>query len=207
MKSICWKTGDCRHEYMKIIFIPNYPPQSAGVVFYLKPDTALLRNNRPFFLPDFSKDIRATLSLVLRINRVGRSIKKQFAARYFDAIGVGMDIVADDLLQQCQAANLPADCARSFDYAAPIGATFVPATKNLVDYRLQLFHNGNELQNSQPLLPYPPEEIITHVSQFLTLRTGDYIFINTPLTAGPLQIGDTLTAQLDGQELLQVRVK
>ncbi len=192
-----------KKQYMKLIFVPY----GTSPAFYLKPDTALLRNNQPFFYPDFTKDVRATLALVLRINRLGRSIGKQFAARYFDAVGVGMDIVAYDLLQQCEQLHLPADCARSFDYAAPIGPDFVSITKNIVDYNLQLFHNGAALQAAAPLLAHSPEEIIAHISQFLTLKIGDYLYLHTPLTTGPLQIGDTLTASLDGKEMLRMDVK
>ncbi len=192
---------------MKLIFIP-YPAEAlAGPVFFVKPDTALLRNNQPFFYPGYTKDVRATLALVVRISRLGRSIGRPFANRYYDAVSVGMDLTAHDLLQQAAANNLPAACARAFDYSAPVGAPFLPVTKNIQEYRLQLFHNGREVTSRRPLLPYPPEEIIAHVSQFLTLKIGDYLYLHTPLATAPLQIGDTLAALLDGREALRVEVK
>jgi len=195
---------------MKLIFIDYKKNQQGNPVFSLKPDTALLRNNQPFFHPDFSTDIRATLSLVLRINRLGRSIGAQFAARYFDAIGVGMDITAHDLLQQCVANNLPADCAKSFDYTAPVSSEFISVKDflSINDYSLQLFCNGKEILGNQlPLFSTTPEEIIAFVSQFLTLKIGDYIFINTPLSTATLNINDELTALLNGKEMLKVAVK
>jgi len=195
---------------MKLIFIDYKKNQQGNPVFSLKPDTALLRNNQPFFYPDFSTDIRATLSLVLRVNRLGRSIGAQFATRYFDAIGVGMDITAHDLLQQCVANNLPTDCAKSFDYAAPVSSEFISVKdfSSINDYSLQLFCNGKEISGNQlPLFSTTPEEIIAFVSQFLTLKIGDYIFINTPLSSASLNLNDELTALLNGKEMLKVVVK
>jgi 2-keto-4-pentenoate hydratase/2-oxohepta-3-ene-1,7-dioic acid hydratase in catechol pathway len=193
---------------MKLIFIthPSRLPQPP--VFFLKPDTALLRNNHPFFLPDYTQDLRATLSLVLRINRLGRGIAAPFAARYFDAVGVGMDIFAHDLRQQCAAARQPADCAHSFDYAAPISAVFIPATQMpaIKDCSLRWSLNGKDAAQNAAIA-YTPEEIIPHLSQFITLRTGDYIFINTSLTTGALQTGDKLLASLNGKEMLKVEIK
>lgn len=193
---------------MKLIFITYSPEPQQLPVFFLKPDTALLRNNQPFFLPDYTQDLRATLSLVLRINRLGRSIGASFAARYFDAAGVGMDIFAHDLRQQYALARQPADCAHAFDYAAPISAGWIPAAEipAIKNCTLRWSLNGDEaLENAA--IAYTPEQIIPHVSQFITLRTGDYIFINTSLTSGTLHPGDRLHAFLNGNEMLKVAIR
>jgi 2-keto-4-pentenoate hydratase/2-oxohepta-3-ene-1,7-dioic acid hydratase in catechol pathway len=193
---------------MKLIFITFPSEQPQPPVFFLKPDTALLRNNHPFFLPDYTRDVRATLSLVLRVSRLGRSIGAPFAARYFDAVGVGMDIFAHDLRQKYALACQPADAAHAFDYAAPISAGWIPATgiPAVQDCPLGWTLNGAEtVQNAA--IPYAPEEFIPHVSQFITFRTGDYIFINTSLTTPTLHTGDRLRAFLFGKEMLHVDIR
>ena len=193
---------------MKLIFIAFPPEPFPPPVFFLKPDTALLRNNQPFFLPDYTQDLRATLSLVLRISRLGRSIGASFAARYFDAVGVGMDIFAHDLRQQYALARQPADGAHAFDYAAPLSAGWVPAAEipAIKDCSLQWAANGKEIAQNA-VIAYAPEEIIPYVSQFITLKIGDYIFINTSLTSGTLQPGDRLHAFLNGNEMLKVEIR
>ncbi|MDR1406146.1 MAG: fumarylacetoacetate hydrolase family protein [Prevotellaceae bacterium] len=193
---------------MKLIFIACPSTPSQPPVFFIKPDTALLRNNQPFFIPDYTHDLRATLSLVVRISRLGRSIGAPFAVRYFDAIGAGMDIFAHDLWQQCTLAGQPADCARSFDCAAPVSPDFVPVSE-IPDIKKCSLHwsiNGKEFFQDAAI-PYSPEDIIPHISQFITLRTGDYIFINTPLSSGALHAGDRLRAFLNGNEMLDVKIK
>ncbi|MDR3350158.1 MAG: fumarylacetoacetate hydrolase family protein [Prevotellaceae bacterium] len=193
---------------MKLIFITFSSERQHPPVFFFKPDTALLRNNQPFFLPDYTQDLRATLSLVLRVSRLGRSIGAPFAARYFDAVGVGMDIFAHDLRQKYLLARQPADGAHAFDYAAPLSAGWMPAADipAVKDAALRWSMNGKEpLQNAA--IPYTPEEIIPHVSQFITLKTGDYIFINTSLTSATLHPGDRLLAFLNGKEMLKVEIR
>ncbi|MDR0693834.1 MAG: fumarylacetoacetate hydrolase family protein [Prevotellaceae bacterium] len=193
---------------MKLIFITFPPEQLPPPAFFFKPDTALLRNNQPFFLPDYTQDLRATLSLVLRISRLGRSIGAPFAARYFDAVGVGMDIFAHDLRQKYLLAHQPADGAHAFDYAAPISAGWIPAAEipAIKDCALCWSLNGEKtVQNAA--IAYTPEDIIPHVSQFITLKIGDYIFINTSLTSGTLHPGDRLQAFLNGNEMLKVEIR
>ena len=193
---------------MKLIFISFPSELLPSPVFYLKPDTALLRNNQPFFLPDYTQDVRATLSLVLRISRLGRSIGASFAARYFDSVGVGMDIFAHDLRQKYASFHQPADGAHAFDYAAPISAGWLPAAEipAIKDCSLQWTVNGKEtVQNAA--IAYTPEEIIPYVSQFITLKIGDYIFINSSLTSGTLHPGDRLHAFLNGKEMLKVEIR
>ncbi|MDR2358768.1 MAG: fumarylacetoacetate hydrolase family protein [Prevotellaceae bacterium] len=193
---------------MKLIFIAFPPKPLPPPVFFLKPDTALLRNNQPFFLPDYTQDLRATLSLVLRISRLGRSIGASFAARYFDAVGVGMDIFAHDLRQKYALAHQPADGAHAFDYAAPVSAGWIPAAEipAINDCSLRWTLNGKETAQNAAIA-YTPEIIIPHISQFITLRTGDYIFINTSLTSDTLHPGDRLVACLNGKEMLKVEIR
>ncbi|MDR0729109.1 MAG: fumarylacetoacetate hydrolase family protein [Prevotellaceae bacterium] len=191
---------------MKLIFIAYTGAPTP--IFYLKPDTALLRNHSPFFYPDFTCDVRAELALVLRISRLGRSIKAAFAARYFDTAGVGLSLTACDLLAQCVRHGLPQDCARAFDFAAPIGTEFIPIAEigDIGQCRFGLSLNGNLLHADAPCFRHSINATIAHVSQFLTLRTGDYLFLNTSLATDTLHIGDELRASLNGTELLKMRI-
>lgn len=193
---------------MKLIFVEQHHkcPRS---LFFLKPDTALLRNNQPFFYPDFTNDLRANLSLVLRINRLGRSISERFAARYFDAVGMGFDLVANDLLETSRTQGLPWEPARSFDYAAPISPEFI-AVENIDIHTtaIRLLHNNTEVVKTNLLdFPYTFEQIIAHISKFITLKIGDYIYIDVPAPVVSLKIGDELTAFLGEKEMLKMAVK
>jgi 2-keto-4-pentenoate hydratase/2-oxohepta-3-ene-1,7-dioic acid hydratase in catechol pathway len=195
---------------MKLIFIAPATTREAAPVFYLKPDTALLRNHQPFFCPEFTHDLRANVSLVLRIGRLGRSIGAAFAERYIEAVGVGMDLWAHDVLQQCICEGAPHDKARAFDYTAPVSAAFLPvrSMREIDGATLQLSYNGTPLESGgMPYFLHRPAEIIAFVSQFLTLRMGDYLFIGTNLVTGTLCIGDELRAFLNGKEMLRVKIK
>lgn len=178
-------------------------------VFFLKPDTALLRNNKPFYLPDFSKDIHYETEIVLKINRLGKHISEKFAHKYYDEITVGIDFTARDIQKIQKTKGLPWEKAKAFDYSAPIGK-FV--SKNKFDRMSNLnFHlniNGKQVQkgNTSDLL-FSYEKIIAFVSKFITLRTGDLIFTGTPVGVGPVKIGDKLEAFLEGEKLLAFEVK
>ncbi|MDR2361939.1 MAG: fumarylacetoacetate hydrolase family protein [Prevotellaceae bacterium] len=191
---------------MKLIFTTY--TDTPTPVFYLKPDTALLRNHSPFFYPDFTDDVRAELALVLRICRLGRSINVAFATRYFDAVGIGLSLTACDILAQCVRQGLPQDCARAFDFAAPIGTEFMSIAEigDIGQCRFGLSLNGEFLHADAPRFRYSVGATIAHVSQFLTLRTGDYLFLNTSLVTGTLHVGDELRASLNGAEQLKMRI-
>lgn len=185
-------------------------PLPENPVFFLKPDTALVIRNRPFFYPDFSTAIHYETELVLKICKVGKSIPEKFASDYYDRIGLGFDFTARDLQQKCKEKGLPWEIAKGFDYSAPVSMEFIPKSSfpdlNNIHFHMEL--NGNKVQegNSGDMI-FSFEKIIAYVSRFMTLRTGDLIFTGTPAGVGPVKIGDKLEAYLDGRKLLSCWIK
>lgn len=186
----------------------NNPVPSEPVVF-LMPDTCILNNNKPFFYPDFSKDIHHEVELVLKINRVGKNIQSKFAHRYFDEVGVGIDFTARDIQKKAKEKGLPWEKAKAFDGSAPIGQ-FVKLSElnnqDAIEFALDV--NGIRVQqgNSKDML-FSFNEIIAHVSQYFSLKMGDLIFTGTPAGVGPVKIGDRLEAFIEGKSLLDFKVK
>jgi acylpyruvate hydrolase len=184
-------------------------PVPASPVFFLKPDSALLIRNRPFYYPSFSKEIHYEVELVLKICKVGKNIQKRFAHTYYDEIGIGLDMTARDLQDAAKQKGLPWTVAKGFDQSAPIG-TFLPKSNFSdpadIDFHLDL--NGNTVQQGNSgLMIFNFDDIITHISQFMTLRTGDYIFTGTPAGVGPVKVGDKMEAWIGQEKLLSCLVK
>ncbi len=184
-------------------------PLPAKPVFFMKPDTALLPPHNPFFYPDFSKEIHYEVELVLKISRNGKHIKEKYANTYYDEIGIGIDFTARDLQNDCKQKGLPWEIAKAFDMSAPVGE-FVQKTKfkDLGDINFGLKINGEWRQqgNSKDMI-FNFEQIIAYVSQFVTLRTGDYIFTGTPEGVGPANINDKFELFIGEEKLLGFNVK
>jgi acylpyruvate hydrolase len=179
-------------------------------VIFTKPDTALLRANAPFYYPDFSKDIHHEVELVVRISKEGKNIQENFASKYYDAIGVGIDFTARDLQQKAKEKGLPWDIAKGFNGSAPISDKFIPVSefKNLKDINFSLSINGElRQQGNTSLMLFNFDYIISYLSKFFTLRSGDLIFTGTPKGVGPVKIGDTLSASIENETLLEFSVK
>lgn len=179
-------------------------------VIFTKPDTAALRNGAPFYYPEFSKDIHHEVELVLRISKDGKNIEEKFAGRYFDSIGVGIDFTARDLQQKAKEKGLPWDIAKGFNGSAPISEKFIPVAefRNLKDINFSLTINGGIRQNGNTsLMIFSFEYVISYLSKFFTLRTGDLIFTGTPKGVGSVQTGDTLSAYIENEKLLEFEVK
>ncbi|WP_143960788.1 fumarylacetoacetate hydrolase family protein [Litoribacter populi] len=178
-------------------------------VVFLKPDTAVLKNNMPFYHPDFSSNIHHEVELVLKINKEGKYIKKEFAHRYFDEIGIGIDFTARDLQQKCKDKGLPWEIAKAFNGSAPIGE-FLPVSefKDFSDINFHLDINGEERQKGNTkLMLFDFATIIEYVSQFFTLKKGDLIFTGTPAGVGKISIGDRLEAYIEDKKLLDFEIK
>lgn len=183
--------------------------QPGQPVVFLKPDTALLKGGAPFFYPDFSKNIHHEIELVLKVSKEGKYIQPQFAHRYFEEIGLGIDFTARDLQDQCKAKGLPWEIAKAFNGSAPIGEFKSVAElgdlKNL-DFHLEI--NGEVRQKGNTgLMLFDFATIIAYVSQFFTLKKGDLIYTGTPAGVGPVQPGDQLTGFLGTEKLLHVAIK
>jgi acylpyruvate hydrolase len=181
---------------------------SAPVVF-LKPDTALLKNNASFYHPEFSENIHHEVELVLKVCKEGKYIQNQFAHRYFDEIGLGIDFTARDLQDKCKAKGLPWEIAKAFNGSAPIG-DFLPVSdfKDLKDINFHLNINGELRQKGNTgMMLFDFGTIIEYVSKFFTLKKGDLIFTGTPAGVGKVNIGDHLEGYIEDKKLLNFEVK
>jgi acylpyruvate hydrolase len=179
-------------------------------VIFTKPDTAILRNNAPFYHPDFSKDVHHEVELVLRISKEGKNIEEKFAHKYYDAIGIGIDFTARDLQQKAKEKGLPWDIAKGFNGSAPISEEFIDVGdfEDLKNINFKLEVNGQPKQiGNTSLMLFSFDFIIAYLSKFFTLKTGDLIFTGTPKGVGPVKIGDTLSAYIEDEKLLEFEVK
>jgi acylpyruvate hydrolase len=184
-------------------------PVPANPVFFMKPDSSLLINDKPFFYPQFSKEIHYETEIVLKICRLGKSIEPQFAPRYYEEIGIGIDFTARDLQNICKKEGHPWEIAKAFDQSAVLGK-FVPKTSlpdlSAINFQLKINDITVQKGNTRDLL-FSFDTVISYVSTFLTLKTGDLIYTGTPAGVGPVKIGDRLTASVEGQVLLDFWVK
>lgn len=203
MKIICIGRNYAEHAKEMKSDVPTEP------VFFMKPDTALLKDNEPFYFPDFTNDLHHEIEVVLKISKVGKHIAEAFAHKYYEELSVGIDFTARDLQAQCKAKGLPWEKAKSFDGSAPIGK-FVKKSElgDLQNLHFDLSIN-NELRqkgNTNDLL-FSFDKVIAYVSQFVTLKVGDLIYTGTPEGVGPVAIGDKLKGRLNGVELFCFEVK
>lgn len=173
-------------------------------VIFLKADSALLNQGKPFFVPDWSERVDYEAELVVRICRLGKGIPQHFAHRYYDAVTVGIDFTARDMQQQARGEGLPWTICKGFDGSAVVGqfVPIPPVTEN-GGLHFHLDVNGQTVQqgNSADML-YSVDELIAYLSRFFTLRTGDLIFTGTPAGVGPVSIGDHLEGYLEEERLL-----
>ena len=179
-------------------------------VVFMKPDTALLKNNSPFYHPAFSNDIHHEVELVLRVCKEGKYIEEKFAHKYYDAIGIGIDFTARDLQQKQKDKGLPWEIAKSFDNSAPISNDFIPLGdfKDLksIDFSLKV-NNQTRQQGNTSLMLYNFDYIITYISQFFTIKKGDLIYTGTPKGVAAVKPGDKLEAFIEDKKLLEFEVK
>ncbi len=204
MKIICIGKNYLAHIREMDSKIPGEP------VFFLKPDTALLRNNDPFYIPDWTNNLHHEVELVLRICRLGKNIDRQFAHRYYDAIGLGIDFTARDVQSELIKKGLPWEKAKAFDYSAAISSKFVSVAdiREPSKIRFRLDVNGQTAQEATPeRMIFGFDEIISHVSKFMTLRIGDLIYTGTPEGVGPVKIGDRLEGFLKNEKMFDFMIK
>ena len=181
----------------------------AEPMFFMKPATALLLPHNPFFYPDFSNEIHYETELVLRICKPGRSIEEKFAPDYYDAVTVGIDFTARDLQRECKAKGHPWEIAKAFDSSAPIGEfKKIGTLKNPDDISFGMKLNDEWVQqgHSRDMI-FSFNKIISHVSRFVTLKEGDYIFTGTPQGVDEVHVGDKLELFLEGESVFWFRVK
>jgi 2-keto-4-pentenoate hydratase/2-oxohepta-3-ene-1,7-dioic acid hydratase in catechol pathway len=203
MKIICIGRNYAEHAKELNNAIPTEP------VFFMKPDTALLKDGEAFYYPEFTKDLHHEIEIVLKINKVGKHIKEEFAHKYYDEIGLGIDFTARDLQSKAKEKGLPWEKAKAFDGSAPIGK-FV--SKNLfanlsdIPFELKINNESKQTGNTKDLL-FSFDQIIAYVSQFVTLKVGDLIYTGTPEGVGAVKIGDKLQGYIRDELFLEFEVK
>ena len=184
-------------------------PVPAVPVIFMKPDTAVLKDNKPFYHPEFSTDIHHEIELVLKISKEGKHIAQKFASSYFDEIGLGIDFTARDLQAKLKEKGLPWEKAKAFDGSAVIGE-FLPKSQfvSLENVTFELKNNNLTVQkgNSNRML-WNIDELVSYVSQFFTLKIGDIIFTGTPEGVAAVKPDDVLEGFLEGQKLFRIQVK
>jgi acylpyruvate hydrolase len=203
MKIICIGRNYSEHAIELKNAVPSEP------VFFMKPDTALLKDGQAFYLPEFSKEIHHEVELVLLISKTGKNIAEKFAQNYFEKIGIGIDFTARDLQQNCKEHGLPWEKAKAFDGSAPLGDFELKSTLadlGNIDFSLKINGELKQKGNSSDML-FNFEKIIAHVSKYITLKTGDLIYTGTPAGVGPVKIGDKLEAYLGTKKMLEFEVK
>lgn len=186
----------------------NNPVPTEPIIF-MKPPTALLLNNRPFYFPDFTRNLHYEGEIVLRIGKNGRSVQPEFADRYYDAIAFGFDFTARDLQDKLKAKGHPWELAKGFDRSAPLSA-FIPIDTilNPSDVHFQTFKNGEVVQDGHTKdLIFSFNQLIVYISRFFTLHKGDYIFTGTPSGVGPVQIGDLLEGWIEGKKVIECAIR
>lgn len=203
MKIICIGRNYSDHAKEMNSPVPEEP------VIFMKPDTALLKDNAPFYYPEFTKDLHHEVEVVIRISKVGKHIDEKFAHRYYTEIGLGIDFTARDLQAECKKKGLPWEKAKSFDNSAPIGE-FIPIDqlkdRNAINFHLDL--NGVTVQkgNTQDLI-FKYDQLIAYISRFVTLRMGDLIYTGTPAGVGPVKIGDRLEGYMEDRKMFDFQIK
>jgi 2-keto-4-pentenoate hydratase/2-oxohepta-3-ene-1,7-dioic acid hydratase in catechol pathway len=175
----------------------------------MKPDTALVKEGSDIYLPEFSNEIHFECEVVIKINKAGKFIQKEFARNYYSEITLGLDLTARDLQTKCKEKGLPWEIAKAFDNSAPISSKWINISDiNLSDINFQFFQNGELKQNGFTKdMIFSIDELISYVSTFITLKTGDLIYTGTPAGVGPIRIGDKLEGNLNGNKLFEFTVK
>ena len=204
MKIICIGRNYVAHIQELSNEMPGEP------VFFMKPDSALLRNNDPFYIPEWTNEVHHEIELVIKINRIGKNIEKRFAHRYFDEIGLGIDFTARDVQNKLKAKGLPWEKAKAFDKAAVLSGTFfsksIFSDPESIQFKLDI--NGKLVQEGNSgLMMFDFEEIISYVSKYVTLKMGDLIYTGTPAGVGPVKVGDHLEGYLEDKKLLDFMIK
>ena len=207
---------------MKIICIGrNYADHAAELhdgaelpkepLFFLKPDTALLRNNDPFYIPSFSREVHYECELVVKINRLAKCIDEKFASRCYDEVGLGIDFTARDLQREAIAKGLPWELCKGFDHSAALSPEFVPLAElggDVQNLEFEMELNGEVRQRGRTReMLFSVDRIISHISRYMTLKIGDLIYTGTPVGVGTVTQGDNIKARIGGRTLLDFDVR
>jgi 2-keto-4-pentenoate hydratase/2-oxohepta-3-ene-1,7-dioic acid hydratase in catechol pathway len=203
MKIICIGRNYADHAKELNSPVPTVP------VFFMKPESALVYDNKPVYYPDFTKEFHYETEIVVKISRLGKNIEERFANRYYDEIGIGIDFTARDIQRDCIKNGLPWEISKSFDNSAPLGK-FVSKTQfadlQNINFHLKINNEIRQSGNTKDMI-FSIDRLISYVSQFNTLKIGDLIFTGTPVGVGPVKIDDRLQAFIENDCLLDFNVK
>jgi 2-keto-4-pentenoate hydratase/2-oxohepta-3-ene-1,7-dioic acid hydratase in catechol pathway len=201
MKIICIGRNYSEHAKEMGAEVPKEP------VFFMKPDTALLRE-KDFYYPTFTKDLHYECELVVKISKVGKCIDQEFASKYYHQIGLGIDFTARDLQSECKKNGLPWEIAKSFDNSAAISEKWLDIASLNQPINFEFFQNGvlKQKSNSNEML-FNIDQVIAHISKYITLKIGDLIFTGTPAGVGPVAIGDVLSGNIEGEKMFEFIVR
>lgn len=208
MKIVCVGMNYVDHLAEMSSEVPSAP------IFFIKPDSALLRDNDPFYIPDFSNDLQYECEFVIKIAKVAKSVDVKFASRYYNEVGLGIDFTARDLQRECKAKGLPWEIAKGFDYSAAVPSVWINKDRlgELGEVEFDLAINGEVRQKTKlGRMIFGIDEIVSYVSRFVTLKVGDLVFTGTPAGVDRVEVGDRLVAQLRGGgeefEMLNFEIK
>lgn len=208
MKIVCIGMNYVDHLAEMSSDMPNAP------IFFIKPDSALLRDNDPFFIPDFSKDLQYECEFVVKIAKVAKSVDVKFANRYYNEVGLGIDFTARDIQRECKAKGLPWEIAKGFDYSAAVPSLWIEKERlgELAEVEFELEVNGEMRQKTKlNRMIFGVDQIVSYVSRFVTLKVGDLVFTGTPAGVGRVEVGDRLVARMRGGgeecEILNFEIK
>lgn len=203
MKLLCIGRNYAKHVVELANELPSEP------VVFIKPDSAILPREQPFFIPDFSSDVHYELEVLVRIKKVGKHIQEKFAGTYYDEISLGIDFTARDLQAELKGKGLPWEKAKGFDGSAVIGE-WVPKADygDIGNLKFCLLKNGEKVQDGDTsLMLWKFDQLIAYVSRYFTLKKGDILFTGTPSGVGRIAPNDYLSGILEGKELLTVKIK
>lgn len=201
MKIICIGRNYVEHANEMSAPLPKEP------IFFLKPDTALLRTSN-FYYPKFTNNLHYECELVIKIKKVGKNIQEKYAHTYYSEFTLGIDFTARDLQSECKSSGLPWEIAKGFDGSAPLSSHWLKVDDYLDDIKFNLKKNDKTVQQgktSQMIFSF--DQIICYLSKFITLKKGDLIFTGTPAGVGAVAIGDTLEASVGDEKLLKIKIK
>ncbi len=201
MKIICIGRNYVEHAKEMNAPLPSAP------IFFMKPETALLRT-RDFFYPKFTSNLHYECEIVLKIDKVGKNIDEKFAHTYYSSCTLGIDFTARDVQQNCKEKGLPWEIAKSFDQSAPLSKTWIPLTGAKQEIKFELEKNGKTVQKGSNFnMIFSFDQIIAYISKFITLKKGDLIFTGTPAGVGAVEIGDNLKCLLMGKDVLNFNIR
>tara|TARA_B110000003_G_scaffold156386_1_gene156883 strand:+ start:2002 stop:2616 length:615 start_codon:yes stop_codon:yes gene_type:complete len=204
MKIICIGRNYANHAAELGHQVPERP------VVFLKPQSAILSHKHPFYIPSWTQDVHHEVELVVKINRLGKTISDAHAPRYYSEVGLGLDFTARDIQSELKAQGHPWERAKAFDGSAVVGdfVSLEALGKPIEDLKFSLHNHEHEVQHGHSAdMLFSVNRLIAEVSQFMTLKMGDLLFTGTPAGVGSVHSGDRLRGTLEGREMFAVNIR